>query len=299
MSTYLSAVKKAVATGTLQGDHEDPISSSIIIKEVLEGHSRAFNPSPPEERTHLKSPSAPFTLEDFKRIYATFKSSLSGADPSPRDRLLLAALSLGLGGCLRPGEYLRTNDTQRPEAILSVSQLSFSISRSTEGILIESPLSWSQFRLLMATSPPPHRWTLKGITLLLRCSKTDQSRRGQEVRIEDPLCVQLIHDYLFKVRVPNYRDDPIEVLLFEPTTGIPIHYSALRMTRHFREFLSSNGIANPHDFTLKSLRSGAAQSLLDGGASDIAVRAKGRWTNSTTPLKHYLNRPSHSSSMKD
>jgi integrase len=299
ISTYLSAVKKAIASGTLQGEPDDPLSSSLIIKEVLEGHARTFTPSTPEAKTQRKSLSVPFTLEDFKRVYAIFKSSPSGEDPSRRDRLLLAALSIGLGGCLRPGEYLRTNDTQRPEAILSISQLSFSITVTAGGVTKESLLSWSHFERLSMTPTAAYPWTLKAITLLLRCGKTDQRRRGQEVLIDDPLCVQLIHDYFSKVRVSKYGDDPIEVLLFEPTKGIPIHYSALRMTRHFREFLASNGVANSKDFSLKSLRSGAAQSLLDAGASDIAVRAKGRWTNSTTPLKHYLNRPSHSSAMKD
>jgi hypothetical protein len=64
------------------------------------------------------------------------------------------------------------------------------------------------------------------------------------------------------------------------------------MIKHFRAFLSTSGVSNPQDYSLKSLRSGAAQSLLNAGASDIVVRAKGRWTNSSTPLKHYLNRPS-------
>jgi hypothetical protein len=299
ISTYLSAVKKAIASGTLQGDPDDPLSSSLIIKEVLEGHARTFSPSTPEAKTQRKSLSVSFTLEDFKRVYATFKSSPSGEDPSPRDRLLLAALSIGLGGCLRPGEYLRTNDTQRPDAILSISQLSFSITHTAGGVTKESLLSWSQFERLMTAVHTPYQWTLKSITLLLRCGKTDQRRRGHEVLIDDPLCVRLIHDYLSKTRAPRYKGDLIEVLLFEPPGGIPIHYSALRMTRHFREFLSISGVTNPKDFTLKSLRSGAAQSLLDAGASDIAVRAKGRWTNSSTPLRHYLNRPSQSFAMKE
>jgi integrase len=106
-------------------------------------------------------------------------------------------------------------------------------------------------------------------------------------------------DYLRNTRMDTFKGEPIDVLLFEPTEDIPIHYSALRMTKHFRAFLASNGVPNPRDFTPKSLRSGAAQSLLDAGASSIAIQAHGRWSNPNTPVGSYLNRPTQSRPQRD
>jgi hypothetical protein len=294
ISTYLSAVKRAVIGKSLQADPEESLSSSPILKEILEGYARTYDPPVPEGKSPPKSISAPFTLEQFRRVYDSFKASLQGRDPSPFNRLLLAAVSLGLGGCLRPGEYLRTNESQRPESILSISQLFFTVSNIVNGVTANHELTWTQLSQRAAIRPPPYPWAVKSITLHLRCGKTDQRRRGHDVIIDDPLCVQLIIDYLLKVRIDTFMGDPIEVLLFEPTRLIPIHYSALRMSKHFRQFLSSNGVPNPQDFTLKSLRSGAAQSLFDAGASSIAIQALGRWSNPNTPVGSYLNRPTQS-----
>jgi hypothetical protein len=281
LSVYLSAVKKAVETGQLQGDTNDPnaLNQSSHIKDLLKGHARTFTaPAVP-----TKSISAPFTLEDFGRLVSAFRTSLNDRRPSYNDTLTLAVMALALGGGLRPGEYLKTNALQRTDAILSVHQLSFLTAHPSRA---PSWLTWSDFRALQTPS-------VQSISVYIKCGKTDQTKRGSSIPIIDPLCVSLILDYL---KVRPYKDlvgQPFEPLFIDKSSAVPQQCVAVNFTTQMRKFLRRNGVYNPETFTLKSLRSGAVESIAQGKGFAIAseIASKGRWTNFRTPAKYYLNRP--------
>ncbi len=284
MSVYLSAVKKAVEEKTLEGV---PLNDSPLIRDVLKGYTRTYSP-PSTDANTSRSISAPFTLESFRSAVRAWRRNADGRPPTYDRTLLLAAMSLGLGACLRPGEYLKTNAAQRTEALLPVSQLSF--------VLHDDPrrqeIPWSDFQLRLSSHT--NEQSVARIILHLRCSKTDQTKRGSSVPIDDPLCVSLIVAYLRIRPLVDSVGQTLEALLIDLSSGVPQQYTSLQMTKDMRSFLSAYGFPNAHDFSAKSLRSGAAQSLTDEGAPSFAIQAKGRWKSLKTPISNYLYRPTSS-----
>lgn len=287
MSVYLSAVKKAVEEKALCGPS---FGDSPLIRDILKGHTRTFRPSL-SSNSSIKSISAPFTLTDFRWAIAAYRKAVGERPPSFDRALLFASMAIGLGGWLRPGEYLKTNAMQRTEALLSVSQLSFEVPKWAEGNSPMKILPWKEFLPFLSDKTPSQLPRVQRIFIHLKCSKTDKTKRGSLIRIADPLCVSLLIDYLRIRPLVDPFGQCIEALLVTKSDGAYQQYTAHQMTGEMRTFLSAYGFPNSHDFTLKSLRSGAAQSATDNGASPLTIQSTGRWTNFRTPNKHYLNRP--------
>jgi len=276
----VAAVKKAVAAGILPGDplHPEALFASGLLKDVLKGHARMFTPP----TTAKKSISAPFSLNDFHHLVDTYQRTWSGP-PAYKDALVLGGMAIGLGGCLRPGEYLKTNALQRTEALLSLDQIRFHLTDPS----IKAPLSGIDFYRLIQRSGPH---CLRSIHIQLRCGKTDQNKTGHTVQITDPLCMSLVSQYLSARPFTDDAGQPLTALLIDKSGRIPQQCTAIRFTSYMRKFLTRHGVHNAPDFTLKSLRSGAAESIADGQARAIAIAAKGRWSSFNTPARHYLNR---------
>jgi len=299
-STYLSALKNALIRGLIEGDPV-ALSFSKIIKEILEGFSRTYRPSPhmgvDGESSH-KSLSIPFDLSMFARVVAAAEKYYADAylPVSDPDKLIMATIAVGLGGALRPGEYLRTDESQHPDAILTIHHLTFSFLTTIGGITSTNVSKWDDFRYLAHHNRSPYPYTLTAINIHLICSKTDQRHRGEDVLITDRLCLRLILQYLrhsFRPG-PSGEHNILPLLYIRPSQFRPaIQYSALQATKDFRDLITRFGIKNADEFTLKSLRSGAIESMRQAGASEVEIMLKGRWTNLHTPTSHYLNRPTH------
>jgi hypothetical protein len=286
LNTYVSAIKKAIENEELPGDLHG-IHSSTLLRDILKGYARTYTP-PPSDR----SISAPFKVDDFKSMVQVYELSCLSSSGPPRykDTLVLAGMALGLGGCLRPGEYLKTGPCQRDQAILTIQQLRFHLVNKRIPLPGEAVQSTLQDNNDFAA---PDRLLLRSAEILLQCSKTDQTKKGYMVPITDPICVRLIAEYLIVRPRIDSAGQTLNPLLLDIIDGLPQHCTAQHFTTYMRDFMSRHGVPRPHDFSLKSLRSGAVESLAKGEARKLKdkVIAKGRWTNFNTPEGSYLNRP--------
>jgi hypothetical protein len=133
----------------------------------------------------------------------------------------------------------------------------------------------------------------KSAEILLQCSKTDQTKKGFMVPITDPVCVRLIAEYLAVRPLTDSAGQALGPLLLDITDGTPQHCTAQHFTLYMRDLMSRHGVRHPPNFSLKSLRSGAVESIVKGEARKLRekVMTKGRWTNFGTPEGSYLNRP--------
>lgn len=287
LTTYLAALKRALNERLITGNIA--ITNTTRIQSILRGSAR----------THIKptgddapSISAPFTVDHYQRLLSLFYALPKTDKGEYNDTLYLAIMGMGLGGCLRPGEYLTTNIVQRGEAILTFSSVFIHGRRApaTRATRIPSLEFVTSYR---------HHYRQKSInvdyiSLTIRCSKTDQTHMGVTVVVDDPHCVKQIMKYILQCPSHQTGETPfflhfssLAVTALQAVNGIR---GILRRT----QFCSPDDFSTPDDFTLKSLRSGAVQTLVDNNAGEGAIAARGRWTNITTPLRHYVRRASSS-----
>jgi hypothetical protein len=288
LTTYLAALKRGLNEQFIKGNIA--VTNTTRIQAILKGSARTHVKPTGDEAPSI---SAPFTMDHYSRLLSLFYATPRGERKDYNDTLTMAIMGMGLGGCLRPGEYLITNTFQRNEAILTFSAVSIHARRgpSTRAMRIPS--------LEFVASQRPHyrgnTLHVDYVSIVIKCSKTDQTHMGVTVVIDDPACVQRIMLYLLVC--PSKQ---------APHTPFFIHSSGLAVTAlqavnnmrgllRFTQFCSLEDFATPEDFTLKSLRSGAVQTLVDSNAGEGAIAARGRWTNITTPLRHYVRTSSSSS----
>jgi hypothetical protein len=274
-----------VVDGALPGDPH-ALSKSTLLKDILKGHGRTYT-APPSD----KSISAPFLMDDFKAMVEAYEVSRisSSAPPRYKDTLVLAAMAMGLGGCLRPGEYLKTEPSQRPEAILTIQQVRFNLLNQRHPL----PASTLQLQLQGDTTLGPNSIPLGSVQILLKCGKTDQAKKGEVVTIKDPVCVRLIAAYLCSRPHEDSAGQPLDPFLLDLSYDFPQHITRLDFAVYMRELMDRFGVRYPHSFTAKSLRSGAVESMVKGEARRLRkkVEDKGRWSNFNTPDNNYLSRP--------
>jgi hypothetical protein len=296
INTYMSALKKALSQGRIRGDPTDPdaLSHSELLKDIIKGHERTF--VPPE--VLRRSISAPFTHDDFADLVKRYRSDVADSlfpdNPAQRYDMVLAGMALGLGGCMRPGEYLRTSSTQRPEAILHIQQIRFRLHGHGKDI----PATELQEHLQRG-SPIGPNLHITCVAVTLHCDKTDQTKKGREIGISNPLCINLIASYLLTRPSKDKEGRPLTPFLIDVVDGIPQHCPLYRFTPYMRALMTRHGDKlHADDYSAKSLRSGAAESITMGQARAIAQRVKdtGRWSNLKTPTNHYCGRRRSSSS---
>jgi hypothetical protein len=191
-------------------------------------------------------------------------------------------MGMGLGGAMRPGEYLITDEYQRHEAILTFAAVSL-ITTTPPSTITHTVLSLSFIdSSLLRDSYIAKRMRVIGISIHLKCSKTDQTRKGTVVVIDTPICIHHIMEYLLLCPSPLLPHSPF--FLSSQFTSL----SALVATQSIRKVLKYCHFPSPNDFSLKSLRSGAIQTLCDQNASEMTIAEKGRWTSGQTPRKYYI-----------
>jgi hypothetical protein len=239
-------------------------------------------------------------VKDFHLLVSAYQRSLEmkvGATKEPKylDTLVLAGMAIGLGGGLRPSEYLKAGPTQRIEAILSINQVRFHMQDSPTPVPASALQAILRGRPLSPIGPAPAptgHVRLRSVDIHLRCAKTDQNKRGYSVPIKDPVCVRLIGEYLLARPMADSAGQPLEPFLLDIIDRTPMQCAAIRFTEYMRTFMARHGVSNPHDYSLKSLRSGAVESIADGEARKLAIATKGGWSNFRTPSNRYCNVPS-------
>jgi hypothetical protein len=221
-------------------------------------------------------------VANFTSLSSLFFASPRGKKKSYNDILSLAVMGMGLGGAMRPGEYLITDEYQRHEAILTFAAVSLITTTPPSTITHTVPsLSFIDSSLLR-DSYIAKRMRVNGISIHLKCSKTDQTRKGTVVVIDTPICIHHIMEYLLICPSPLLPHSPF--FLSSQFTSL----SALVATQWIRKVLKYCHFPSPNDFSLKSLRSGAIHTLCDQNASEMTIAEKGRWTSGQTPRKYYI-----------
>lgn len=286
VGTFVAAIKKAVTEGTLPGDSKALLDSPLL-KDMLKGHARTF-----KKPQSSRSISAPFKNSAFQAMMSEYRRIHNGSLRTRpyMDALVLAAMSLGLGGCLRPNEYLKTNPTQRVEAILTIDHVRlYHVDHGPEapipGDAIQDLLNHDAF------GPG-----LKKVEVFLTCSKTDKTKQGEVVTIDDPVFIHHIASYLSLRPRRDAAGQDLEPLLLDIINSVPQQLTNQHFSGYMRTFMARYGVKDVHNYTPKSLRSGAAESISQGAARKLRKKIilKGRWTNFNTPSNSYLNRPSSS-----
>ncbi len=282
LNTYLSSLKRAAMDNELEVT-SGHIFTSHRIQCILQGVAR----------THVKGSSAgeanrsissPFTVANFTSLSSLFFASPRGKKKLYTDILSLAVMGMGLGGAMRPGEYLITNEYQRHEAVLTFSAVSLLTTSPPSTITLTVPsLSFINHSLLRQ-SYVRKGMSVIGISIQLKCSKTDQTRKGTVIVIDTPICIHHIMEYLLICPSPLPSHSPF--FLSENFTSL----SALIATHSIRKILKyfHHPMSSYNDFSMKSLRSGAIQTLCDQNASEMTIAEKGRWTSGQTPRKYYI-----------
>lgn len=278
LTTYLSGLRRAVVEERLKGDVN--VFLSTRVQDILRGVARTHVKGSSEGEAS-RSISSPFTIDNYTSLYLHFLSTTRGMKKEYDDILTLAVMGMGLGGALRPGEYLITNDTQRQEAILTFAAVSLNV-HFPPGTRVQS-LPSLDFVGLFRADYRGKRFVVDSITVHLKCSKTDQTRMGSYVAIDDPYCISNILEYLM---VCGPTPIPPHSPFFIRRGGLAL--TALQASNNMRGLLRYCEFPLPADYSLKSLRSGAVQTLVDNNAGEMAIAAAGRWTSGQTPRQHYI-----------
>ncbi len=278
LNTYLSGLKRAVAEGRMASEGEEIFNGHRILS-ILKGVARTHVKGTTEKELN-RSISAPFTIDNFISLSAHLSATPRGTKKLYGDILCLAVMGMGLGGALRPGEYLTTNEVQRQEAILTFSAVSLNIRiPPTTAIRYISPIEFLNSHRRSYTNKGIR---VESISINLKCSKTDQTHLGSVVIIDNPICISHIMDYLLICPTPLPAHSPF----FLNREGIAL--TALSATNMARSIMFHCDFPSPSDFSLKSLRSGAVQTLVNNNGGEMEIAALGRWTSGQTPRQHYI-----------
>ena len=183
LNTYLSGLKRAVAEGRMVAEREEIFNGHRILS-ILRGVARSHVRGTTERELN-RSISAPFTVDNFISLSAHLGITARGGKKQFNDILCLAVMAMGLGGALRPGEYLTTNEVQRQEAILTFAAVTLNIRiPPSTAIRFISPLEFISTHRLAYTNK---NILIDHISINLKCSKTDQTHLGSVVCIDNPV----------------------------------------------------------------------------------------------------------------
>jgi len=277
LTTYLSALKRSIVNGDVQGDINT--TNTQRIKDILQGTARTH------EKSTSRSISAAFSMDHFNRLLALYDATPRGERKDYNDTLTLAIMAMGLGGCLRPSEYLITTVYQPKEAVLTFSAVTL-FGRHRGSGTRPVPVPSLQFVERHRTQPL-RSLQVDHISITLKRSKTDQTSYGRTVVINEPICIRRIMAYL--IVCPRNQDPSTPFFLFSDMLSVTSMQAVNQIRGLMRScsFCASDDFVSPDDFTMKSLRSGAVHTLLDNNADGPTVMARGGWTNLQTPLRHY------------
>jgi len=284
ITTYLAGLKRAIGDGIIKGSPN--VTSGVVIHDILKGVARSYV-KPPEKTTG----GAPFTMGHFHHLRTLYGNVTRNEQHQSYDDLLVfAIMGAGLGGCLRPGEYLTTGVLQADKAILTFDDVS--IRYRWRNVPTARLLRISSLDFMSSRRRHYERGEMKVdcIQLRIKHSKTDQTGIGITVTISDEWCVYDIMDYLLYCEGAQSKDTPF--FLHEDSRAVHTGYATKIIHDVLRRcsFVVEDEFDSPDDFTLRCLRSGAAQTLADKGGSDVEIMRLGRWRQFNTALTHYFDK---------
>ena len=173
ISLYFTALRRYEADHNTAGT---PLQSHRITS-LLEGIRRDKGDAAPDA---VKDPRRPFTADLLWSIEQKCLGLREGR--SYEEKLFMAAASVGVGGLLRANEFVSVGPTQRKDAILLIANIKFfGALEEGSGISMSSALARPR--------------TVDHCVLRLRCSKTDQRKRGQDKYLAGKT-VEALLDYL-------------------------------------------------------------------------------------------------------
>jgi len=258
INTYVSGLRSATEESGLDAS----FFSDIRIAKLLNGVAHTSGTKPKTNRL-------PLTSTILSSVVRVIKDKGS---PSYEDHLMLAAMAAGIFGLMRGGEFVQTTNYQKKDSILQLRQLKawfYDQNRATpKQLLCEVPLRQLKHRMSNEVNP----LYPDAITITLKVAKNDPTKSGTEVRICNPMGIQLIIDYLVK----SHPDiDAVDGSLFVHQDRSPL--TGIELVAKIQEYLLRARIPNPNFYTLHSLRKGGAQTLRDMGASEELIQLAGRW----------------------
>jgi hypothetical protein len=223
----------------------------------------------------------PFTMELLWKIEQKCMS-----DQKPRsyeDRLFLAAAATGIGGLLRPSEFLCVGPTQRVEAKLLIGDLKFYSSLGSEQEL-------SILHAVRNISKVHH------CILRLKCSKTDQGKLGADVMLANKV-VEVLLDYLRSH--PNTSNRNNMLFVHRDNSNLTKNELVAKMRHHLRTLgMSEDRIKR---FKGQSFRKGGAQSIenapsknkdadLEPANQSAVMKLMGRWKSDAHRFYHSMDK---------
>jgi len=266
ISVYFTALKR------YEIDHATPGRplQQHRFAALLEGIHREKGDSAQEEE---KDARRPFSAELLRNIEQ--KCLGDKASRSYEEKLFMAAAAVGVGGLLRANEFVSVGPTQREEAVLRISQLTFF--RALDNA--------QNVTLVQAVSKPGE---VDHCVLHLKCSKTDQRKKGQNKYLAGNTVRSLLN---YLACHPTVQDG--NSVLF-------VHHDGTSLTRKelvdmMREHLRKMGV--PEDQVLRysghSFRKGGAESLESQGANDSVIMSMGGWTSDAHKRYHSGKKEKH------
>jgi hypothetical protein len=199
------------------------------------------------------------------------------------DRLFLAAAATGIGGLLRPNEFVFVGPTQRIEAKLLIGDLGFygALGSEQEISITQAVRDFSKV----------HHCILR-----LKCSKTDQGKQGADVMLANKV-VEVLLDYLRCH--PNINNKDNVLFVHRDNSCLTKMELVAEMRRHLRTLgMSEDRIKR---FKGQSFRKGGAQSIenapskskdadLEPANQSAVMKLMGRWKSDAHRLYHSMDK---------
>lgn len=253
---YSSAVSSWHKRGTLS-DGTD-VGTSVAVSLVRTGIHKSLKPA--EQHTARDDPLTPDALE-----------ALRAAAPGtgPHAVMVMAAASVGVYGCLRPGELLGSH--LHRERAIQVGSVSFWA--DAQGLR-----SCAVGRGLRDLGPVPHH-----VTIELGVTKADQTGQRGRKEIAARPAVEALWNWLH-LRA-ELRPPASEAAVFVSASDQTTRWARLSVASLMRQLSvwgQRAGLAR-HQFGGKSMRQGAAKALMESGAPVPDIMAQGRWATASMP----------------
>lgn len=244
IALYRHALKTCISehhSVTASSDHVSPCDHFTVLR-VLKGIQRRA--SVPESLHRLANSATPITADMVRRIHA------AGLINTLADQRSFAALTLGVSGFMRPGEFLGSR-------VLTWGQLTFYAKDGTQAV---SP-----------SHTPDH------LTLMLPITKTDQMGRGRTIHIATPIAVSAAWEWYHHRPTDSTSHSP----LFLNAAGLTLSLGRLLGT--VRDWLTRVGYTQLN-VQGRSFRRGGASGMAAAGESAATIQRAGRWRSDAATL---------------